>query len=129
MVVASGTINPGDILTNDAPPGCTYTTTGPGVTGFGEPDLVDYSYTNQGCCACATCRNYQVVTSSPLDNITLRYTKCNTFATASRLVNIVVNGTSVTNVLCAANGSFWCIEDVNAIISIVDTGACSCIPS
>tara|TARA_R110000868_G_scaffold139553_2_gene354505 strand:+ start:1267 stop:2340 length:1074 start_codon:yes stop_codon:yes gene_type:complete len=97
------------------------------------PNTVDYTYTVQGCCDCTTCRNYVVYTGSSINPITLVYTQCSSAGGEAIMVVLESpgsDGSGVTSLDCVVPGSIYCIDDPNAIISIVDNGVSACcVPS
>ncbi len=97
---------------------------------FDEPDTVNYSYSQEGCCDCTTCKSYTVVTGSDLAEVTIAYTECSTDIVSSpgewaSRQTITVPGSGFFSVLCAVPGSIFCTDDPTAIISITESGDCS----
>lgn len=97
----------------------------------GDPDLTHFNYTPVGCCGCATCRSYSVVTGSALANIILCYTVCSNPDAGSpgpgfaHQICIEVSGSGSHTIDCAVPGSIYCISDPTAILAINDIGICS----
>lgn len=97
---------------------------------FDVPDTVNYSYSQEGCCDCTTCKTYTVVTGSDLAEITVVYTECSLDPAASpgewaSRQTVTVPGSGFFSIDCAVPGSIFCIDDPTAIISITETGDCA----
>lgn len=92
----------------------------------GSPDLTNYTYAPGGCCDCTTCGDYTVVVNSTKSSITLCYTRCSYFGTPSNQQCDIFSGSGSLNFSCVVPDSIYCLEDPNAIVSIVNTGPGTC---
>lgn len=97
------------------------------------PNTTDYTYAPGGCCDCTTCLSYTLLISSVLPTVDIAYILCQNLdaspAIESELVYLLNQPNSGDIIIpCAIPGSIYCINDPNAIVSIVSEGPCLTCP-
>lgn len=89
----------------------------------------DFTYTDQGCCYCSTCKDYTVYFASNIEH-TLCYTRCNDNVDSSQFCTLYGAGESMVSVTCAVPGSIYCSNLPSDILSIVESGGpTGCCPT
>lgn len=89
----------------------------------------DFTYTDQGCCYCSTCKDYTVYFASNVEH-TLCYTSCTDNDGSSQFCTNYDPGESMVLVTCAVPGSIYCSNLPSDILSIVESGGpTGCCPT
>lgn len=93
-------------------------------------DTFNYSYTNQGCCNCSTCRNYTITLLTP-DNVgpvDVNYTVCSNSGKGNQTAinNMTPGVPEIIN--CMLPNTIYAIDYPNATFTIIDNGPCITCP-